>query len=58
MKKEKFEALCKDVLGPLVAEIVHMELRDVNDMLEMMAAELAHIERKVEDLQLGEVDNE
>jgi len=41
MTKDKFQALCEQVLIPRIGDLLHERLADIDDTLEIMAREMA-----------------
>ena len=51
MTKDKFELLCERVLVPKIGDLMHRQLAPLHDTLEMIAAELTRLGRRMERLQ-------
>jgi hypothetical protein len=50
MTKDKFQSLCDRILVPRMGDLLHQHLSPVHETLEIMAAELVRIGRRLEQL--------
>ena len=48
MTRDKFEELCESVLVPRIGDLLHRLLSDREETLEVIARELARIEKKLD----------
>jgi hypothetical protein len=50
MTKDKFRALCEDVLVPRLSNVLYFELKEVEEHLALMAQELHRLRKGLEDI--------
>jgi hypothetical protein len=50
MTKDKFQTLCEDVLVPLLGKILHHQLAELHDTLEVMAREMVRMGDQIGDI--------
>jgi len=50
MTKDKFQALCEDVLIPILGKLLHHQLAELHDTLEIMAREMVRMGDQIGDI--------
>jgi hypothetical protein len=50
MTKDKFKTLCEEVLVPQLGDLMHVQLKDLHETLDIMSEELLRIGNKLEEL--------